>query len=159
MDMLVSRLGLHWNPSECVFLMHSDLGMYLLSLKIISYDKGANKYTYRGASVIMADAYAFEGKIACVSLNPEHGLFGITKGQITNCPYMDTNDGVRSDYGPAMGWQIEVGIKEKANPNRPEEVAVADKDGMFEIVRVLWIGAFGLRNQNAGASIEGLTCA
>ena len=38
-----------------------------------------------------------------------------------------------------------------------EVIEVADKDGMFETVQISWTGAFGLKNQNAAATIEGLT--
>lgn len=159
LDLLVSRLGRYWDANECVFLMDSDLCMHLYSLKVVNYDENTRKYTYRSASVIMTDSSAFRGKIALVSVNPAHGLFGIGKGQITDCPYKDGRVGgpAMDHFGPVMGWQIEAGIKEKADPNRPEEVAVADEDGMFETVQISWTGAFGLKNQNAAATIEGLT--
>lgn len=157
MDVLVSRLGRHWNPAECVFLLHSGLFDHLLHLGVINVHTTLRP-THRGAPAIRVDAWGFEGKIACVSLDPAHGLFGIGKGQFSNYPYQDANNGTRADFGPVLGWQIEAGIREKADPSRPEEIQAADKDGMFEIVRVSWTGGFGLRNQNAGASIEGLIC-
>lgn len=155
MDTLISRLGKFWNPDKCVFLMHWELVVYLHSLKVVVYD--ANKYTYQGAPVIMAGDLTFQGKIACVSLDPAHGLFGIVKGQIVNFPYHDHNEAQRPDFGPVMGWQFEVGIKEKGEPLWPATDKDADENGMHEIMRVSWIGTFGLKNQNAGATIEGLT--
>lgn len=150
LDKLISRLGKFWNPDTCVFLIASDLHRHLVKTCTAMRD------TYRGALVIPSNAYGFRRKIACVSLDPAHGLFGIGKGQLSNCPYRDVDDVQRPDFGRVLGWQIEDGIKEKANPKRPEEVRVADSDGMFKTVQISWFGAFALVNQNAAASIEDL---
>lgn len=157
LDLLITRVGRFWSPDTCVFLMHSALCWHLLSLGVVAYDKGTRKYTYRGASVIPTDSYVFNGKIALVSLDPACGLFGIVKSRIENCPYKDDKR-PWENFGPVMGWQIEAGIKEKADPSRPEEAEIADENGQFECVQISWTGAFGLKNQNAAATVEGLTC-
>lgn len=157
LDRLVSRMSKFWNPDTCVFLIASNLYAHLFRLGVINVHT-TMRPTYRGALVIPSDTFGFRRKIACASLDPACGLFGIGKGQLSNHPYHDVREAKGPDFGRVLGWQIESGIKQKADPSRPEEVQAADKDGMFETMELSWFGAFALVNQNAGASIEGLIC-
>lgn len=157
LDVLISRLGKFWDPDTCVFLIASNLYAHLFRLGVVNVHTTMPP-TYRGALMIPSDAFGFRRKIACVSLDPACGLFGIGKGQLSNRPCRDVREGERPDFGRVLGWQIETGIKVKADPIRPEEVKAADENGMFETMELSWFGAFGLVNQNAGASIEGLIC-
>lgn len=147
LDMLIERLGKFWNPDECVFVIEQNLIAEPGFPCIVDVEK----LKYRGAEVISIHCDSTPGQIALVSLNPEHGLFGIAHGKITNCLYKDARvgDPAMDQHGPVLGWRVEVGIKEKANPSRPEEVKIADADGMFKCGQVSWTGAFGIRNLNA----------
>jgi len=140
MNMLISRLGTFWHAPRCVFLIEESL------LRSMDKDEPFRRCTlsnntelliYRGMPVIPV----WTGRrsvLACVSLDPAHGMFGIVKGKDTNNPFQDTRKDQSDDHGPVLGWQVQVG----------------DNGGA-----VSWTGAFGIRNLHSIAIMEGLTCA
>lgn len=140
MDTLISRLGTLWWAPKCVFMIEESL------LRSMDKDVPFRRCTlsnnmvlliYRGMPLIPIYTGG-KGVLACVSMDEKHGLFGIVKGKNTNVPFQDTRKDQSDDHGPVLGWQVQVG----------------DEGGV-----VSWTGAFGIRNLNSIAIMEGLTCA
>lgn len=140
MDALISRLGTLWRAPKCVFLIEESLLRSMdkdVPFRRCTLSNNMELLIYRGMPMIPVWTGG-KGVLMCVSMHEKHGLFGVVKGKNTNNPFQDTRKDQSDDHGPILGWQVQVG----------------DEGGV-----VSWTGAFGIKNLNSIAIMDGLTCA
>ena len=124
-----------------MFLITSDLHRHLVKTRTAMRD------TYRGALRDPVERVRVPAQDRGVSFGPGAWPVRDREGQPRTAPIETLT--MSSDRTLAGSWdgRSRTGSRKKANPKRPEEVRVADSDGMFKTVQIRGL-ARSLVNQN-----------